>query len=140
MGYTLAKGRGVFSGGGILGIREIPPRRASDEHFASIIGRLYVDDRISLVEYEAGARYANVVLSYLRTTDAPDPFGNGDLEGVPDEICFQRKLNFAAARQVLSELDRRCGLVLDRVAVYDEPLRDGDLPPLRNALRALAGQ
>jgi hypothetical protein len=122
-----------------LGIRELPRPRGTDEHFASEIGRLYVEGHISLAEYQAGTKYANIVLTYLKTTDAPSPYGGGDLDSIPDEICLRRKLNLSAAREVLNGLDRRCGLAVDRVAVYDEPVRDGDLPPLRAALKALAG-
>jgi hypothetical protein len=125
-----------------LGIRELPRPQGTDEHFASEIGRLYVNGQISLAEYQAGTKYANIVLTYLKTTDAPSPYGGGDLEdldSIPDEHCLRKKLNLSAAREVLNGLDRRCGLAVDRVAVYDEPVRDGDLPPLRAALKALAG-
>lgn len=120
-----------------MGIRE--KFGFSDEHRASEVGRLFMGGQISGPEYAAGARYANIVLLYLKTTDAPAPYGNEYLGDIADEICLSRKINMAAARQILNDLDRRCGTILDRVAVYEEPLGDGDLPFLRKALKALAG-
>ena len=120
-----------------MGIRE--KFGFSDEHRASEVGRLFMGGQISEQEYEAGARYANIVLMYLKTTDAPAPYGNDYLGDLADEVCLSRKINMSAARFVLRDLDKRCERILDRVAVYEEPLADGELPFLRSALKALAG-
>lgn len=120
-----------------MGIRE--KFGFSDEHRASEIGRLFIQRDISEAEYEAGARYANIVLMYLKTTDAPAPYGNEYLGDMDDGACLSRKINMSAARFILRDLDKRCGRILDRVAVYEEPLADGELPLLRKALKALAG-
>lgn len=142
---------GLSSGEGRLGIRENRLDRAAgmphrsiagddrlDDRLASEIGRLYFGGFVTKSEYEAGVRYANIVLLYLRTTDAPSPYGTA-LVDLPDDVCFRRKVAVAAARTVLRDIDERCIRIVDRVTVYEEPLREGELNVFRSGLRALAG-
>lgn len=142
-----------FPKGGFLGIRDERLDRAAqmphrsfagdsrlDARLDSEIGRLFFRSLISKTEYEAGVRYANIVLLYLQSTDAPSPYGNDYLDDVADDECLRRKINMAAARAVLRAVGRRCMSAVDRVAVYDEELRDGELDILRPGLRALAGE
>jgi hypothetical protein len=110
-----------------------------DVRLESEFGRLFFRGMISRIEYEAGVRYANVVLMYLSTTDAPEPYGREDLSSIEDDECFRRKMSMSAAKLVLKNAGRRCGHVVDRVTVYEQPLRDGELEILRIGLRALAG-
>jgi hypothetical protein len=109
-----------------------------DDRLASEIGRLYFGGFVTKSEYEAGVRYSNIVLLYLRTTDAPSPYGTTSID-IADDQCFRRKIDMAAARDVLKAVDKSCVRIVDRVTVYEEPLRDGELILLRSGLRALAG-
>ncbi len=112
-----------------------------DARLESEFGRLSFHNRISKSEYQAGCDYAELVLDYLRTTDAPEPYGNEYIANIADDVCFRRKMDLAAARIVLKSAGPKCLYVVDRVAVYGEPLRDGDeIEILRAGLRALAGE
>jgi len=150
-----------------LGIREerfdraaeMPHRKPAgdnrlDARLESGLGRLYFEGQITKDEYEAGVKYGNFVLLYLETIDGPDPYGGkswhreankgnalpGILEATSDKECFRRKINFAAARKVLLGAGgKRCAAIVDRIAIYDEPLRDGEMSLLRAGLVALCG-
>lgn len=122
-----------------MGVRE-RPHRVSDEHLVSEIGSLYRQGVITLSEYEAGVKYGAIILEYLKTIDAPSPYSSERCESFPDEICIRRKLATATARQVLKNLNNpKCASVVDRVAVYGEPVYADDIPHLRQGLRALSG-
>lgn len=111
-----------------------------DARLESELGRLYFDGKINQDEYEAGVRYSSFALQYLETIDAPKPYG-GELASFEDEACLGRKINFLAARRtILDGAGKRCAVVIDRIAIYDEPLRNGELPILREALTALCGR
>ena len=135
-----------------LGIREerldraadMPHRKLAgdnrlDARLESGLGRLFFDGKIGRDEYEAGVKYANFGLQYLETIDAPEPYG-GELPSLEDDLCFRRKINFLSARKVLLDEGKRCAVVVERVALYDEPLRDGELEILCHGLRALCGR
>jgi hypothetical protein len=154
--HRLAKGRGTDERGTGLGIREefhlrepfnraaeMPHRQSAgddrlDARLASEIGRLFFGGDISEPEYAAGVRYGLIGLRYLQSIDGPEPFGS-DIGSLSDDVCFARKVMFASAREALKPLGKQCSVVVDRVAIYDEPLRDGELPELQRALRALCG-
>lgn len=109
-----------------------------DARLVSELGRLFFQDMIREAEYEAGANYAKMALLYLESIDAPSPFG-GDLSPLSTDKCFARKMNFLAARDTLKSAGRKSVAVVDRVAIYDEPLRANELDMLRMGLRALSG-
>ncbi len=112
-----------------------------DVRLESEIGRLFFKGVITKSEYEAGIRYANIVLLYLNTTDAPSPHGNKNINQIADDECLRRKIDLSAARHVLKPYGRDILRVLDRIAVYDQPLNDdSELDTLRIGLRALAGE
>jgi hypothetical protein len=111
-----------------------------DTRLESELGRIFYRNLISLEEFEAGVRYCNIVLEYLRTTDAPEPYGNEYVSSVDDGVCLRRALSMSAAKEVLRDVGPCAGRVVDRVVVYDGELRDGELNLLRAALRALAGK
>lgn len=137
--YVKAKYIGAFSEGHSLGVRELA-HRVTDEHLVSEIGGLYRDGVITLSEYEAGIKYGKVVLNYLKTIDAPSPYSGGTCEEFSDDICIQRKLAMASARQVLKDLKNpKCANAVDRVTVYGEPVYADDIVHLRQGLRALSG-
>ena len=122
-----------------MGVRE-QVHRVTDEHLVSEIGGLYAQGVISLAEYEAGIAYGKIVLNYLETIDAPRPYSTDRCESFPDEKCLARKLDMAAARQVLKDLKNpKCAKVVDRVAVYGEPVYGEEIQLLRAGLRALSG-
>ncbi len=112
-----------------------------DVRLESEIGRLFFRGMITESEYQAGIKYANIVLVYLNTTDAPSPYGNENIAQIPDDECERRNIDVCAARYVLSPYGLDILKVLDRVAVYDQPLNDvSELDTLRIGLRALAGE
>lgn len=116
-----------------MGIRE---RGVTDEHRVSELGRLFSEGEISRGEYRIAISYGITILDYLKTIDAPSPYGS-ELASIPDEVCLERKLEMAAARTALNKAGRKAAMVVDCVAVYGEPLRDGELSLLRAGLQAL---
>lgn len=115
-----------------------------DARLESGLGRLFFNGEITQDEYEAGVKYGSFGLLYLETIDAPDPYG-GELAPIVDDVCLTRKVNFLTARKAIRDTagkpaDKRWLTVLDRVTIYDEPLRDGELDVLRAGLRALCGR
>lgn len=123
-----------------MGIRQADyPRVILDELRVSEIGRLRQLGLISQVEYEAGIRYGNIMLLYLASIDAPEPYG-GDLDSLADDVCFKRKMDVAAAKTILRECGPECSKIVDRVTVYDEPTHDDEeFDLLKSGLRGLAG-
>lgn len=110
-----------------------------DELRVSEIGRLRRLGLISHAEYEAGISYCKIMLLYLASIDAPDPYG-GDIDSLSDEVCLSRKIAVASAKTILRNISPRCMRIVDRVAVYDEPTSDlHELGILRQGLRALSG-
>lgn len=104
----------------------------------SEVNLLLESGQISEREYRAGITYATKILDYLKTIDAPQPYG-ADLSDFSDEQCLHRKIEMAEARKTLGRAGKKAALVVDRVMVYGEPLGPGDLLLLRDGLRALAG-
>jgi hypothetical protein len=119
-----------------LGIREDIPR-ATDAQRASLLGHLFIAGHISQKDYEAGIDYATKILDYLKTIDAPFPYG-GDISDFSDETCLARKLAMAEARSVLGRAGRRASSVVDRVAVYGEQIAPEEIPLLCDGLAALS--
>lgn len=122
-----------------MGVREAV--KVTDEHLVSELGGLYAQRAITLAEYEAGIDYGKIILNYLKTIDAPSPYSSERCESFPDDICIQRKLAMASARQVLKDLHNpKIASVVDRVTVYGEPVYGDDITHLRQGLQALAGK
>lgn len=119
-----------------MGVRENFPG-FTDEHHASDLGRLCIVGHISRREYTAGVDYATKILDYLKTIDAPSPYGS-DLSDFTDDQCLQRKIDMAKARKALSTAGRKAASVVDRVTVYGEALAPGELPLLCAGLKALS--
>lgn len=119
-----------------MGIRETAPR-ATDEHRASLLGHLFMSGRISQREYSAGVEYARSILDYLKTIDAPEPYG-ADINEFSDEICIKRKVELAEARAKLAPVGRKAASVVDRVAVYGEQITSEEIPLLCQGLRELS--
>ena len=119
-----------------MGIRETG---WTDEHRASGIGLLFIAGQISQREYEAGIEYATTILDYLKTIDAPSPYG-ADISEFSDDQCLQCKIDMAKARESLGRAGKKAAVVVDRVTVYGEQLGPGDLSLLRDGLRALSGK
>ena len=127
---------GVILSGGILGIRETVPK-VTDEHRVSLIGHLFSNGVISEAEYTAGIDYAKAILNYLKTIDAPEPYG-ADISDFSDEQCLQRKLDMAKARAILNKAGRDAALVVDRVTVYGEQIAPSEIPLLVKGLKELS--
>jgi hypothetical protein len=119
-----------------LGIREVVPE-VTDEHRVSLLGQLYSSGTISRVEYNAGIDYAKKILDYLKTIDAPAPYG-GDISDFSDEQCLHRKLSMAEARSILNKAGRKSASVVDRVAVYGEQIAPEEIPLLVKGLKELS--
>lgn len=120
-----------------MGVRENFENLELDEHHVSEIGRLYVVGQISKKQYEAGISYATTILDYLKTIDAPAPYG-ADLSDFSEELCLQRKIDMAKARKSVAAAGKKAALVVDRVTVYGEPMGPGDLQLLCDGLKALS--
>ena len=119
-----------------MGVRENIPG-VTDEHHVSQIGRLFIEGQISRREYDAGIEYATTILDYLKTIDAPAPYG-ADLSDFSDEMCEHRKIEMAKARKRLDAAGKKAALVVDRVTVYGEQIATGELPLLCAGLKALS--
>ncbi len=133
-------GRSIILEGASLGIRDATLNVPMlDEMRVSEIGRLRSLNLISKDEYEAGVKYGLIMLQYLASIDAPEPYG-GDLGNLSEDVCFGRKMAVAAAKTILRDISPRCMRIVDRVTVYDEPTQDDlEMELLRRGLRALAG-
>ena len=130
-------GRGHIYQGVDLGIRENFPEGATDEHRDSSIGRLFMSGQISERQYQAGIKYATTILDYLKTIDAPAPYG-ADLSEISDEMCLHRKIEMARARKALSKAGRKASSVVDRVTVYGEQIAPSELQLLFDGLMVLS--
>lgn len=120
-----------------MGIREVVPE-ITDEHRVSLLGQLYSTGQISRVEYSAGIDYAKKILDYLKTIDAPAPYG-ADISDFSDEQCIHRKLAMAEARSILTNrAGRKSASVVDRVAVYGEQIAPEEIPLLVKGLKELS--
>lgn len=120
-----------------MGIREVVPE-VTDEHRASLLGHLYSTGVISQREYQSGVDYAKKILDYLKTIDAPEPYGS-DISDFTDEQCLGRKLAMAEARSILTNrAGRKSALVVDRVAVYGEQIAPEEIPLLCQGLKELS--
>lgn len=109
-----------------------------DARLESELGRLFFSGLIPQAEYEAGLRYSNIVLEYLWSIDAPAPFGS-EASDLSEDACFVRKMNMSAANEVLRAVSKRSRAIVNRIAVYEQPLGENELSGLRAALGALAG-
>jgi hypothetical protein len=111
-----------------------------DARLVSELGRLFFKNVISQAEHDAGITYHKWAIAYLETLDGPEPYCDGYLPSIADDECFRRKINFLSARDILKSAGPLCTKVVDRVAIYDEPLRDDDEKKyLQIGLRALCG-
>lgn len=119
-----------------MGVRE-NFARVTDEHRVSEIGRLFTVGLISQRDYSAGIEYATTILDYLKTIDAPSPYG-ADLSDFTDKQCEDRKIEMAKARKALAIAGRKAASVVDRVTVYGEPMAPGEFPLLLAGLKALS--
>ena len=130
-------GRGHKYQGVDLGVRENFPVGATDEHRDSGIGRLFMSGAISERQYQAGIKYATTILDYLKTIDAPAPYG-ADLSDFSDELCLNRKIEMAKARKSLSKAGRKAASVVDRSVVYGEQIAPDEFSLLFMGLMVLA--
>lgn len=117
-----------------MGIRESV---VTEEQRISEVSLLVAAGQITVLEYKAGIEYATKILDYLKTIDAPSPYG-ADLSDYSDERCLGLKLGMAGARETLSRAGKQAARIVDRVMVYGEPIGDGELFLLRRGLKVLA--
>ncbi len=139
-----------------MGIRERADRAAEmphrkqftdqlDARLESTIGRFYLQGLISEAEYDAALTYGRIVLDYLRSIEAPAPYGADSAE-LEDEVCLRRKILCSQAREVLKQAAQVVGVPpariiasVDRLTVYGEaPRNKQESEYLRIGLRALA--
>lgn len=125
----------------------MPHRRgfatAADEKLESTLGRFYVRGLITQSQFDAGIRYAGIVLDYLRSVGAPAPYG-GNIDDLTDDQCFQAKIQFSQAREILKGAapagqEKAMIAAVDRLAVYGEDIKSfEEMGLLRVGLQALA--
>lgn len=117
-----------------MGLREI----FDTDVGTSRLGGVYLSGEIDRSEFLAGKSYAVLMHRYLRTIDAPEPFGSVP-DRYSDEHCLSLKLAAAEARHCLRRIGRRVEMITDKVVIYDEEIGPDEVPLLRLGLRALAG-
>ena len=150
----------------ILGIREdrdnqldraaaMPHRKTAgidplDARLESTVGRLFLNGLISESQYDAGLKYGRIILDYLESIEAPQPYGNVDSSrAIEDDKCFKRKLSACQAREIIKRAAQWHSLrVTSVIAVVDDLAVYGIAPDLndprawrrlRVGLSALAG-
>jgi hypothetical protein len=127
----------------------MPHRRnqgdALDARLESTIGRYFLHGFITEPEFQAGVRYGEIVLDYLQSVDAPQPYGDG-FGDLSNDACFVRKMAAAQSRQILKDAAKASRTsptlvisAVDRLTVYGDPPRDEkETRALHIGLRALA--
>jgi hypothetical protein len=103
----------------------------------SPLGRLAHAGRITRAEYEAGVRWRDVYLGYLKSIGAPEPYGNsgGSLDAYSDELCEELKRKYLAGVKILESCgvprgkytkSKRVLHAVNAVAVFEESEELGD--------------
>lgn len=103
--------------------------RHSREYFSpqdyksSPLGRMAHDGWINRAEYEAGDRWREVYIGYLRTIGAPDPYGCDDeaLSAMPDDVCEKYARRYRDGVKILERCGKRVLHAVNAIAVYGEP-------------------
>lgn len=117
-----------------------------DQKAATPLGGLNILGIITNEEYEAGVRFAGIVMRYRAVIEAPNPAPGGIDSGgrgyIPDDEAERRKAAYDAAYEAFNRIEPRKMRHAARkwtraVAVYDEDVGDG-LESLRAGLSALA--
>lgn len=92
----------------------------------SPIGRLAHSGRISRAEYEAGGRWRDVYLGYLKSIGAPEPYGSDSLDAYPDGLCEELAGEYKAGIKILESCGKRVLHAVNAIAVFEEPEELGD--------------
>jgi hypothetical protein len=98
------------------------------DYNTSPLGRLAHTGDITRAEYEAGVRWRDIALGYLKSIGAPEPYGNSDvsLESYSDELCEELARKYKAGIKILDACGKRVLHAVNAIAVYEEPEELGD--------------
>lgn len=116
--------------------REFLDRNRLSEAKECPLGRLFVGNKITQAEYQAGIRWRTAYLAYLESIGAPHPFPTAiDLDGAlitgaapemsDDECELAAKLHRQGIK-ILKACGTRVLHAVNAVAVYEEPEELGD--------------
>jgi hypothetical protein len=107
-------------------MREREPEFSPQDFKTSPLGRLAHAGRITRAEYEAGVRWRDVYLGYLKSIGAPEPYGHESLDAYSDELCEELKRKYMAGVKLLEACGKRVWHAVNAVAVFEEPEELGD--------------
>jgi hypothetical protein len=107
-------------------MREREPEFSPQDFKTSPLGRLAHAGRITRAEYEAGVRWRDVYLGYLKSIGAPEPYGHESLDAYSDELCEELKRKYMAGVKLLEACGKRVLHAVNAVAVFEEPEELGD--------------
>ncbi len=98
------------------------------DYNTSPLGRLAHAGKIDQAEYEAGVRWRDVYLGYLKSIGAPEPYGNSDvsLESYSDKLCEELKAKYLAGIKILEVCGKRALHAVNAIVVFEEPTELGD--------------
>lgn len=110
-------------------MRHADAMRGRDAHFSpqdhksSPLGRMAHDGWITRAEYEAGDRWRETYIGYLKTIGAPEPYGCDDeaINAIPDDVCEDLARKYRAGVKILEACGKRVLHAVNAIAVYGEP-------------------
>lgn len=99
----------------------------TDYRLEGPLGRLRVSMEISESAFQAGVRWRDIYLTYLRSIGCPTPYGSADGEiDLSDEVCEAAKVNFERGRKILESLGKRVFHAVNALTVFEDPSELGD--------------
>ena len=126
----------------------LPEAARLDQRADTILGGLFLTKRISEALYLAGEVYAQRVGAYRTTINGPRSLA-GSGKGYdcapsgcriePDSCeCARRRRDYEELFDILSQSGRKSVMVVNKVAVHNQPCMGEELPFLNTGLAALA--
>lgn len=90
------------------------------------LGRLFLAQKISSAEYQAGVKWRELYLHYLQSIGAPAPYGTDSLDSMSDSICEELAASYKRGVKILTDHGKRVLHAVNAVAVFEEPEELGD--------------
>jgi hypothetical protein len=127
--------------------QDVPAELRHDAAAENVLGRLFLSEKITREQHEAGKWYAGVVRRYRQLIMAPNCnpgsisgvtiVGSGGPVHIEDDEAERRKSIYNAAFELLDGIGQRVAKAVAHTAVHDRPAGDG-LKLLVIGLEALA--
>lgn len=89
-----------------------------DHRLECALGRARVKNELSEAEYQAGVKWRNVHLAYMRSIMDPDQLS--------DDECEKAAISYGRGVKILEREGKRVLHAVNAVAVFDEPEELGD--------------